>query len=59
MATDAQKAARNKWNRENKKTVSVSFYPADADLLEWLATKPQRGVYIKSLIRQDMENSQN
>lgn len=57
MATDAQKAARDKWNRENKKTVTVGFYPADADLLEWLNNQPQKGAYIKALIRKDMERN--
>lgn len=58
MATDAQKAARNKWNKENRKTVSVGFCPSDADLLEWLDKQPQRGAYIRSLIRDDMEKNQ-
>ena len=54
MTTEAQKRARAKWNKENKKTVSISFYPVDAELLEHLNRQPQKAVYIKDLIREDM-----
>lgn len=57
MAIESQKKAREKWNRENKKVVSIGFYPVDADLLEHLNAKPNKAGYIKSLIRADMEKS--
>ena len=55
MAVESQKRARDKWNRENKKVVSIGFYPADADLLEHLDRQENKAGYIKALIRADME----
>ena len=55
MAEESQKRARDKWNAENKKVVSIGFYPTDADLLAHLDRQENKAGYIKGLIRRDME----
>ena len=55
MATEAQKRARENWNKENRKVVSIGFFPADADLLDHLNAQKNKAGYIKALIRADME----
>lgn len=58
MATDAQKRAREKYNRENKKVVSIGFYPCDAELIDHLNTQENKAGYIKELIRLDIGKSE-
>ena len=55
MATDAQKRASAKYRREKVRQVGISFYPAEADLYEWVKAQPNMSGYIKGLIRDDME----
>jgi hypothetical protein len=55
MATEAQKKARNKYNKENIANKVISFNKnTEADLLEWIQDK-KFGTYVKNLIRADME----
>lgn len=55
MATsDAQKRASAKYDKENMKRRTVVFSPHELDLLEYLDNKPNKGGYIKELIRADM-----
>lgn len=56
MATDAQKRATEKYRRGNVKAFNVKFFPADADLWEWLQGHENRNRYVKGLIRADMES---
>jgi hypothetical protein len=59
MATDAQKKARNKYNKENIANKVISFNKnTEADLLEWIKDK-KFGTYVKNLIRADMEAQKN
>ncbi|WP_072500610.1 hypothetical protein [Olsenella phocaeensis] len=53
--SDAQRRADAKYKRESTKTAVARFYPADADLWEWLCAQPNKAGYIKRLIREDME----
>lgn len=53
--TDAQKRAMEKYRKANVKQLSVRFYPADADVWEWLQAQPNRQGYVRDLIRADME----
>lgn len=54
--TEAQRRASLKYVRKNVTQKAVKFYPADADLLEWLESRPgSQNAYIKDLIRADME----
>ena len=55
--SEAQKRATAKYIKNNVKRVAVAFYPSEADLLEWVASKPNKAGYIKELIRADMERS--
>ena len=54
--TEAQRRASLKYVRKNVTQKAVKFYPADADLLEWLESREgSQNAYIKDLIRADME----
>lgn len=55
--TEAQKRATAKYLKNNVKRVAVAFYPAEAELWEWLEQQPNKAGYIKRLIREDMERS--
>lgn len=55
--TEAQKRATAKYLKNNVKRAVVAFYPAEADLWEWLEQQPNKAGYIKRLIREDMERS--
>lgn len=55
MAVESQRRARDKWNKENRKVISIGFYPIDADLLDHLDKQENKAGYIKELIRKDME----
>jgi hypothetical protein len=52
--SEAQQAADAKYKRERTKAAVVRFYPAEADLWEWLQGQPNKQGYIKRLIREDM-----
>lgn len=57
-ASEAQKRATAKWNSKNQVNRSIAFYPSkedEADLLAHLDAQPNKGAYIKQLIREDME----
>lgn len=53
--TDAQRRAQAKYRKNNVRSVNVAFYPADAELLEWLDAQPSKAGTIKRLIREEME----
>lgn len=53
--SEAQKRASEKYHKEKVKRTAVRFYPAEANLWEWLNEQPNKAGYIKQLIREDME----
>lgn len=57
MATEAQKRARAKYEKKNRRLV-VTLYPADADIKKHIERLESRGFgyaeYIRSLIRRDI-----
>ncbi|MEE8716584.1 MAG: hypothetical protein SOI26_05555 [Coriobacteriales bacterium] len=53
--SEAQKRALNKYRKEKTKQLSMRFFPSEADLWEWLDSQPSKSVYVKGLIRADME----
>lgn len=53
--SDAQKRATSRYRKQNVKSFNVKFFPADADLVEWLDEVEGKNAYIKKLIREDME----
>ena len=58
MKTDAQRRAENAYRRKTKQVV-IRFYPNnpdDAAMYEWLKSHENATEYLKSLVRDDMEN---
>ena len=55
MQTEAQKRAAAKYTKEKVKAFNLRFYPADADIWEWLQAQEGKNEYVRSLIRADME----
>lgn len=54
--SEAQKRASAKYVKEKVRQIAVRFYPAEAELWEHLQTQQNKAGYIKSLIRDDLEN---
>ena len=57
MTTEAQLKATEKYRKKSIKTFLLRFFPDDYDLFEYLQTKPKKAEYLRSLIREDMENN--
>lgn len=56
MATEAQKKARDKYNKENYKVVNFKLHKTnDKDIMEHLEAQPNKQGYIKELIRRDIK----
>lgn len=53
-ASEAQKRASAKYQREKMQLRTVKFGPNDADILAHLDARPNKAGYIKALIRADM-----
>lgn len=54
-ATEAQLRANKKYKAANVKYIRIDAnVNYDSDILEWLATKPNKAGYIKNLIRADI-----
>lgn len=56
-ATNAQKRASAKYQKEKVKKMLLCFYPSEEDLHEWVRSQGNASGYIKRLIREDMERS--
>nr|DAI26776.1 MAG TPA: hypothetical protein [Caudoviricetes sp.] len=56
MRTESQKRANEKY-RQKCKTVQIVIYPTDKDIEEKLNSVPSKATYIKTLIRDDIQNS--
>lgn len=57
MAKTPQKYIENitKYQKANTKQIPIRFHKTyDADILEFLNSKPRKATYIKNLIRKDM-----
>lgn len=59
MISEAQKRASAKYVKENVSRKTISFYPAERDILEWTNAQGNVNGYIKQLIREDMEMRRN
>lgn len=55
----AQKAASDRYNKANVRRVTVVFSPVDADILEYPESKDSMGGYLKMLLREDYESSED
>lgn len=58
MATEAQRRATSAYRKKSVKQLTIRFYPNDEDeiMYTWLKNQGNTTEYIKSLIRQDMNN---
>ena len=57
MATEAQKRAREKYNKETYKFTTFKLNKTtEADLIEHLEAQPNKQGYIRSLIKKDMNS---
>ncbi len=57
-ATDAQRRAKAKYQRNNVKSVRLSFYagnPEDDAMRAWLKSRGNMAGNLKDLVREDME----
>lgn len=54
MATDAQKRATARYERDHVKVIQVKVFPKDADLWAWYQGHENRQEYVRQLIREDM-----
>ena len=51
---EAIKRAKQKYNEKVTK-ITIEFYPSDAELLQKVNEQPNKQVYLKSLIKKDIE----
>lgn len=57
MESKAQRKATAAYRKKNVKQLTVSLYPADADIIEWLETmseKEGKAAYIRRIVREDI-----
>lgn len=58
MTTEAQKRARNKWNKENTTHVQFVLSASDAELVEYMkdrASVEGKAAFFRRIMREDME----
>lgn len=51
MQTDAQRRAALKYRKKNTRTFTLTLYPKDADIAEWLDAQPKKAEAVKAAIR--------
>lgn len=56
-ATEAQKKASAKYQKEKVSKMLLCFYPAESELYEWVKSQGNASGYIKRLVREDMERN--
>ena len=58
MKTDAQRRAENAYRKKTKQIV-IRFYPSaeDEELYAWLKSQENVTEYLKTLVRDDIQNS--
>lgn len=55
--TPAQRKATLAYRKKAVTQLNVALYPADADIVEWLAGKRNKAEYIRELIRKDIKSN--
>lgn len=53
--TEAQRKAALKYRKEKTRTFTLTLYPADADIVEWLDAQEHKAKAVKEAIRKFME----
>lgn len=59
MQTEAQRRAALKYRKEKTRTLSVTLYPADKDIADWLDRQPEKAKAVKRAIREHIENHES
>lgn len=59
MVSRAKQEASMRYNKLNVRRVTVIFSPLDRDIQEYLESKESMGGYLKKLLREDFNRSQN
>lgn len=54
--SEAQRRANLNYRRKNTKSITLTFFPSDMELYDYVASKGSKASYIKDLIRKDMES---
>lgn len=55
MQTEAQRKAALKYRKEKTRTFTLTLYPADADIAEWLDAQEHKAKAVKEAIRKFIE----
>ena len=55
--SESQRRANASYKKKNVKQITASFFPADADLYEWMTERGYRGSWLKELARREYEKS--
>lgn len=55
MQTDAQRRAALKYRKEKTRTFTLTLYPSDSDIIEWLDKQTQKAKAVKDAIRKEIE----
>ena len=57
MYLESKRQANERYRIKYTKCKSITFFPGDAELLEWAAKQGAFATYMKRLIREDMEKN--
>lgn len=58
MVSEAKKITNARWDKDNTKSYGFKcFYKTDQDIIDKLDSLDNKNAYIKSLIRQDIQNN--
>lgn len=58
MVYDSQRRANNEYRKRSTKSIAIRFYPGEEDerIYQWLKDQENTTAYLKSLVKNDMEN---
>ena len=54
MESAAQRKATTNYRKGKTKSLSITLFPKDQDIIDWLDKQPRKAQYIRDLIRNDM-----
>lgn len=52
--TEAQRRAALKYRKAHTKMLSITLYPGDQDIIDWIAGIDGKAAYLRKLIRDDI-----
>lgn len=52
----SQRKASLRYKKENTKSITITFFPKDMDLYNYMKGKPNKAEYLRNLIREDMKS---